>query len=304
MEQEINTGSRIIVREIGKTVGGTPLLSGISLEVAPGECFGILGENGSGKTTLLRIITGLIAPSVGDVLVAGNSPHSHPALALGKMGVLIGIPAFYPNIGAFANLRLFWDGPSGAGEAHIMNALSAVGLADEREKKVGAFSRGMLQRLGVAHACMHQRPYIILDEPTQGVDDYWIARLISLFQDMVRAGKSFIITSHDYDFVTKLCSRVLILSEGRTAYLGELKMIAEYPYYYHLRCAPVEKTAAVLARLDYIHKCIRNIDSFYLTLPSERAPELVNELVSEGCHVHECARKHYSVADLIRQREG
>lgn len=290
------------MRGVGKTIGTTPVLVDVSFKVGRGECFGVLGENGSGKTTLLRVMTGLVAPTDGIALVEGSSPHQDPVTSLARMGALIGIPAFYPNISAYENLCLFWDGPPRAVDIHVMNALSAVGLADERNKKVGAFSRGMLQRLGIAHACMHQRPYIILDEPTQGVDEFWTAKLRDLFHDMLHAGKSFIITSHDFDFVMSLCSRVLILAEGRAIYVGDLKAIAEYPYYFYLRCSQIDRAETLFGRVDYIHKLIRGDNEFFLTLPEERASELISALVAEGCHVHECAKKHYSIADLIRQR--
>ncbi len=302
MDVEEKAGSYLEVRGVGKTIGTTPVLGGVSFEVGRGECFCVLGENGSGKTTLLRIITGLVAPTEGMVLLEGISPHEDPVASLARMGALIGIPAFYPNISAYENLRLFWDGPLKAADTHIMNALSAVGLADEKKKKVGVFSRGMLQRLGIAHACMHQRPYIILDEPTQGVDEYWTAKMRDLFRDMINTGKAFIITSHDFEFVMNLCSHVLILAEGRPAYVGDLKAIAEYPYYFHLRCSPADKAETVFTQVDYIHKRIRSGDEFYLTLPDGRASELVKALVTAGCRVHECAKKHYSIADLIRQR--
>lgn len=292
---------RIEVRGIHKTIGKTEVLSGISLDVGKGECFGILGENGSGKTTLLRIMTGLVAPTSGHVAIGGSSPHTDPEAALGLVGALIGIPAFYPHMSAWQNLRIFSETPDDNG---MLASLEDVGLVDEKEKKVGAYSRGMLQRLGIALALMHPKPFILLDEPTQGVDEVWVERLTALFKVRIEAGSSFIIASHDFDFVTALCSSVLILDSGKTAYQGRLKDIAEFPYFFRLACSPRDTAEKVIGELPFIHKKVKAGDAYELILKKEMAPEMVDALVAAGCKIHECAMIHYSIADLVRQRNG
>ncbi|MBI5637143.1 MAG: ABC transporter ATP-binding protein [Nitrospinae bacterium] len=303
---EVNAAgfSGIRVESLGKQVGQANLLADVTFEASPGSCFGILGENGSGKTTLLRLITGLAFPTAGAVTVSGKNPHTDTVGALGMISGLIGIPAFHPHMNAHDNLGLFWDGDSAADTQRIMGALHTVGLADEAEKKVGDYSRGMLQRLGVALVIMQDRPLVVLDEPTQGVDVVWAEKLSALFREMAEKGKLLLITSHDFDFITGLCGHVLILDGGRTAYQGRLKDIAEFPYYFHLRAEPSEKTLEVVKRLDFVHRAARVGEALELTLKAENTNMLVAELVAAGCQIHECALRHYSVADLIAQRRA
>lgn len=296
--------SGIRVDGLGKQVGQANLLADVTFEASPGSCFGILGENGSGKTTLLRLIAGLAFPTAGSVMVSGKNPHTETVAALGMISGLIGIPAFHPHMNAHDNLGLFWDGDNRADTQRIMGALDMVGLAEEAGKKVGDFSRGMLQRLGVALIIMQDRPLVVLDEPTQGVDVLWADKLAAIFREMAGKGKLLLITSHDFDFITGLCGHVLILDGGRTAYQGRLKDIAEFPYYFHLRAAPEEKTLEVVNRLDFVHRVARVGDALELTLKAEETSALVAALVAAGCQVHECALRHYSVADLIAQRRA
>lgn len=303
---EVSAGdfSGIHVKDLGKQVGKINLLAEVTFEASPGSCFGILGENGSGKTTLLRLIAGLAFPTAGYVTVSGKNPHTDTVAALGKISGLIGIPAFHPHINARDNLGLFWDGDRAADAQRVMRVLDMVGLADEAGKKVGDYSRGMLQRLGVALVIMQDRPLVILDEPTQGVDVVWAEKLSVIFREMAEKGKLLLITSHDFDFITGLCGHILILDGGRTAYQGRLKDIAEFPYYFHVRAEPREKTLEIVKQLNFVHRAARVGEALELTLKAENTNALVAALVAAGCKVHECALRHYSVADLIAQRRA
>jgi ABC-type uncharacterized transport system ATPase subunit len=136
------------------------------------------------------------------------------------------------------------------------------------------------------------------------VDELWVERLATLFKSKIDAGHSFIIASHDFDFVTKLCSSVLILDTGKPVYQGALADIAEFPYFFRLACAPADTAERLIEGLGYIHKKVKNGDNYELILKKEMAAELVDALVGAGCKIQECAMVHYSIADLVRQRNG
>ncbi len=301
---EKTSDKRVSVQAVTKKIRNNVLLSGISFDVHKGECFGVLGENGSGKTMLLRTITGLVSPTSGGVSIMGKCPRTEPEEAIGAMGALIGVPAFYDHISAYDNLRLFADGSEVPGSEQIISALKGVGLDEERNKKVGAFSRGMLQRLGLALALMGDSPVRILDEPTQGLDDIWTKEIGDIIRARVEKGETFILTSHDFDFVMELCSRVLILDAGEVVYTGPLNELAEFPYYFYLRCSPENRGRDVMEKLEYVHKIIESNGAFELTLHQESAPELVKSLIDSGCKVHECALRHYSVSGLVAKRRS
>ena len=288
------------IRGIGKAIADIQILDNIFLEVKSKECLGIIGENGSGKTTLLRILTGLVSPTSGEVSVFGHNPKTNPEKALFDLRALIGIPAFYSAISAYDNLRLFANNPNGNVNEKIMAALKEVGLQDEKNKKVGVYSRGMLQRLGIAHTLFEDPALYVFDEPTQGVDEVWVNRLIEIIKAKLDKGKTFIITSHNFEFISELCGRVLILDHGKAIYQGKLKEVAEYPYYYILRGGPEEKILKTLESLDYVHKILKTPSAFELTMPKTNSSELIKTLVENGCQIEECAYRQYSTSDLVQ----
>ena len=291
------------VDSISKRVRDTDILTDVSLSIQKGKCFGVIGENGSGKTSILRVISGFVFPTSGSVTLLGHSPHKEPQLALKGVGGFIGIPAFYPHISAIDNIRLMADFPSPPGMDRILEGLDAVGLSDDADKKVGDYSRGMLQRLGIALALIEDNRFIILDEPTQGVDQEWISKLVALIKKRMREGVSFIITTHDFPVVMELCEHVLILKNGQSAYLGDLKNICEFPYYFHLKTANPDKAEEVLKQIPEVHKVIRAKGYLELVLLEEFSPMVVEKLVSAGCEVGEMAKRFFSVADLLMLRD-
>jgi len=299
-------GDNITVTNISKSVGSAKLLSGISFSIGKGECFGVLGENGSGKTTILRIMAGLLKPTSGSVEIMGNSPHTAPELALKNLCGFIGIPAFYPQITAYDNLRICTDTKDKLSRCEIISQLDLLGLADDADKKVKDFSRGMLQRLGIVSALLENRQFIVMDEPTQGVDDIWVEKILEIFKEKIKGGQTFIISSHNFDFIVEICNNTLILESGKTAYLGELKKMAEYPYYFHLDCDPIDKTVEILLKCEFVHKARKSGNCIEVVMPKEKSGELIKKLIALDCTVNELALRHYCVSDLVlksRQKE-
>jgi ABC-2 type transport system ATP-binding protein len=304
IEKTVQNRNKLVVTGVSKKIGETEILAPVSFSMEEGECFGILGENGSGKTTLLRIITGLVSPTSGNVTINGFSPHTNPRKALSNAGALIGIPGFYPHISAYNNLRLLYGGDTEPAEDLIKTTLEEVGLIDDMEKKAGAYSRGMLQRLGIGLAFMNDRPFSLLDEPTQGVDDIWVERLIKAIRKRLKSGRGFILVSHNFDFIMELCGPVLILDAGKTVYDGPLNEIAEFPYYFHTKFSPEDKGEKLLQRLDFVHRYERGKDWWELTLQEEDSARLVKSFVDEGIELYECGKRHYSISDFVAHHKN
>ncbi len=289
------------VSSLGKRVGSAELISKISFGVGNDGCFGIIGENGAGKTTLLRIITALVAPTSGEIKIRGVSPHKNRATALSNVTGFVGIPAFYSYMTAYSNLSITADFSHYPSREQIFDALEKVGLADEAYKKVGQFSRGMLQRLGIGLALLNDKPIIIMDEPTQGLDEAWVGNITKLFKEMKKNGKTFIITSHNFDFIVELCDKVLMLERGKKVYMGSLSDLLEFPYYFFLNCSPAEKVLDLISEMEFVHGSVKMDGGIKLNLEKDYANQLVKTLVENGCKIFEFSLKKYSVMDLISE---
>ena len=192
----------------------------LSFEVRRGEVFGFLGPNGAGKTTTIGMLLGLVRPSAGDAEVLGVSIRHNLHTALQRVGAIIENPAFYPYLTGSDNLRIFArisGRISGNGaEARIPELLEMVGLASRGESKVGAYSLGMRQRLGLACALLGDPELLILDEPTNGLDPAGMLEMRRLIRQLAEEeGKTVFLSSHLLHEVEQVCDRVLILDKGR-----------------------------------------------------------------------------------------
>jgi ABC-2 type transport system ATP-binding protein len=193
-------------------------VTGIDLRISEGEAFGLLGLNGSGKTTAFKLALGLLHPTAGSVRVLGLPPAD--AAALAHVGFLPELPYFYPFLTPRETLR-FYGRLSGltGGELieRIESSLELVGLRQHGDRRMGEFSKGMIQRVGLAQAVLHDPRLVILDEPVSGLDPLAIKEFRDLLGKLCAAGKTLILSSHSISEVEKLCVRVGVLKEGRLA---------------------------------------------------------------------------------------
>ncbi|MDD5655843.1 MAG: ABC transporter ATP-binding protein [Elusimicrobia bacterium] len=188
----------------------------LSLGVAEGESFGLLGLNGSGKTTAFKLALGLLHPTRGEVRVLGRPPAD--AAALAQIGFLPELPYFYPYLTPRESLR-FYGRLSGLGGAELSDrverSLELVGLRRDGDRRMRDFSKGMIQRAGLAQAVLHDPRLIILDEPVSGLDPLAVKDFRDLLGGLCAAGKTLVLSSHSISEVEKLCVRVGVLKAGR-----------------------------------------------------------------------------------------
>jgi ABC-2 type transport system ATP-binding protein len=211
----------IEVRGLVKRYGALVAVDEVDLTVEPGDVFGYLGPNGAGKTTSLRMMLGLIRPSAGTVRLFGRDPQES-VTALDGVAGFVEAPSFYPYLNGRTNLELLaaFDG-HGAG-AGIEEALGIVGLSDRAKDKVGGYSHGMRQRLGLAAALLRQPKLLLLDEPATGLDPGGMRDMRNLIRDLSGRGITVLLSSHLLAEVEELCNRVAIVQRGQVAYQGSL----------------------------------------------------------------------------------
>lgn len=209
----------IEAHSLAKTFGLQPVLRGVDLDIAPGECVALVGPNGAGKTTLLRILATLARPSLGQVRVAGLSLPAQAGQARRRLGVISHQPLLYGDLTAEENLHFYAKlygliNPT----PRIMAALERVGLAARRRDLVRTFSRGMQQRLALGRGLLHDPEVVLLDEPYTGLDPAGAVLLDEIIHDLRARGRTVLLITHDLAHGFTLADRALILARGQIAF--------------------------------------------------------------------------------------
>jgi ABC-2 type transport system ATP-binding protein len=238
----------IRARGLVKRYGRITAVDHVDLTVSPGDVYGFLGPNGAGKTTTLRMMLGLIRPDAGKVELFGRDPLLDGARALDGVAGFVEAPRFYPYLTGRTNLELVaaLDGDGAA--ARIDEALDTVELADRARDKVGGYSHGMRQRLGLAGALLRDPRLLILDEPATGLDPAGMRDMRVLIRRLADQGMTVLLSSHLMAEVEELCDRVVIISSGRVRYEGSLEdLIATTAGRYELRTTDDRRAAAIAA---------------------------------------------------------
>jgi ABC-2 type transport system ATP-binding protein len=194
----------------------------IDLNVGLGDVYGFLGPNGAGKTTTLRMALGLIVPSEGTVELFGRDPMRAGAGALEGVAGFVEAPRFYPYLTARKNLELLAALDGGGAGSRIAEVLQVVELSPRAEHRVGGFSHGMRQRLGIAAALLRRPRLLILDEPATGLDPAGMRDMRLLIRRLADDGITVLLSSHQLPEVQELCDRVAIVESGRVVYEGAL----------------------------------------------------------------------------------
>jgi ABC-2 type transport system ATP-binding protein len=225
---------QIIIEAEGltKKYGTQIAVNNLTLEIGEGEVFGFLGPNGAGKTTTLLMFLGLTEPTSGKVRVVGFDPTREPLRVKEKVGYLPENVGFYDDMDARQNLRFIARLnriPDKISSKKIEELLEQVGLFEEaKEKKVGTYSKGMRQRLGIAEVLIKEPKLIFLDEPTIGLDPDGTNRMLDLIHSLSRDRNiTIFLSSHLLDQVQRICDRVGIMIKGNLVAMGPIQELAK-----------------------------------------------------------------------------
>jgi bacitracin transport system ATP-binding protein len=238
---------------LSKCFKNSRVVNDVNISVQKGEIYGFIGKNGAGKTTTIRMLLNLVQPSNGTVELFGEKVSDKNIYQhLRKIGAIIETPGFYLNLTGYENLdihRIMMDIDD---KASIDRVLKVVGLTDEKNKQLSHYSLGMKQRLGLARALLHDPEFLILDEPTNGLDPQGIVEIRDMLIDIAGQGKTIFVSSHILSEVEKLVSRIGILHKG--ALLEEI------------------------SRQDFEKKCEKSL--LYRVSEPQKAADTVKELLS------------------------
>jgi ABC-2 type transport system ATP-binding protein len=273
------------VRGLSKFYGEIKAVDGVDLTVNPGDVYGYLGPNGAGKTTSLRMMLGLIGPTAGWVRLFGRDPQASVKALEGVAG-FVEAPRFYPYLTGRRNLELLaaFDGDEAA--SRIDSALDTVELADRAKDRVGGYSHGMKQRLGIAAALLREPRLMLLDEPATGLDPAGMRDMRALIRRLSASGMTVMLSSHQLPEVEELCNKVAIIRSGRVVYEGaiaDLKRTAAGGY--RLRTTDDEAALRVARQAPGIEDVRREDGAIRFSAGEAQAAELSVALVEAGAAI-------------------
>ena len=214
------------IQNLNKSYRRRKIIDNLNMTVYKGDIYGFLGANGEGKTTTIRMITSLIKADSGDIIINGKSVINCKNEAIRNIGAMVEAPKFYENMSGYENLELMARIMPGISDRDIQNVLDLVGLKDRGRDKFKEYSMGMKQRLGIANALLGDPEWIILDEPSNGLDPYGMKEINNLIVSLVkRFDKTFIISSHLLHEMEGICNRIGILHSGKLCIEGEVRAL-------------------------------------------------------------------------------
>ncbi|WP_241158493.1 ABC transporter ATP-binding protein [Cohnella candidum] len=315
----------IELKSLVKKYGEFTAVDYLSLSVYPGEIFGLLGPNGAGKTTTILMMLGLTEPTSGSVKVCGIDSTRNPIQVKRKVGYMPDDVGFYEDRSALDNL-LYTAGlnrvPPDEARERANLLLERVGLAEAARKRVGTFSRGMRQRLGLADVLIKNPEVIILDEPTLGIDPEGVRELLSLIRDLSRKeGLTVLLSSHHLHQVQQICDRVGLFVRGKLIASGDIDALSR-----QLDGAPSHRIEIdVSSSSGHLEEALRGIEgvssvtrkeidrlssdsggtdapiTLVVSSASDITPELADFVIRQGARIHGLRPHRYGLDDIYHR---
>ncbi len=220
----------IQVNNCDKSFGDIQALNQLDFSVKQGEIFGLLGPNGAGKSTTINLLSGLLQPDKGSILIDDIDMRKNTHLAKKRIGIVPQEIALYDELSAYENL-LFWgrlyDIPAKELKKRVNDTLNRIGLSDRKNDAVGHFSGGMKQRVNIGAALLHRPKILLMDEPTVGIDPQSRNHIFDLIEELNREGMSIIYGTHYMEEAERLCHTIGIMDQGKIIAQGNLASLKE-----------------------------------------------------------------------------
>lgn len=290
-----------------KNFKGFSAVKNLNMNIKQGEIYGFLGENGAGKTTTIRMIMGLVKPTAGEVELFSQKASNKNRNLLQRIGSMIEYPGFYPNLTARENLEIHRRMMGVQDKESILKSLKITGIQDAKDKKVKEFSLGMKQRLGIARAILHHPEFLILDEPTNGLDPSGIKETRELILDLCKTqGITFLISSHILSEIQQMATKIGIIHKGEL--LEEIEydeLQSRNRQYINLRVNDDKRASCILEQKLNIKDFIiweKNNIRIYENL--QQASRINSILVSNDIGVDELCVKVDSLEDYFLRLTG
>jgi len=283
-------------RNLTKIIGDRTIVDDVSFEVNAGEVFGFLGPNGAGKTTTIRMLVGLIRPTHGSVEICGLDLKHRFEDAMRCVGCIVETPDLYRFMSGRENLEHFAR-MLRAKNGEIDRVASLVGMAHRLDQKVGTYSLGMRQRLGIAQAMLGSPKLLILDEPANGLDPAGIREIRELLRDLASNGLAVFVSSHLLAEIELMCDRVAIIHKGRLLRTGAVRDLISTQRTTEFRVNDVARAVSIAK--DRGFDATADTDRIFVPIEESQAPPLVAALTENGIEVSRVAERTQRLEDLF-----
>ena len=285
-------------QHLTKIIGDSTIVDDVSFQIEQGEVFGFLGPNGAGKTTTIRMLVGLIKPTAGRVIICGHDLRRDFERAMRCIGCIVETPDLYRFMSGRENLAHFAR-MLGAGNEDIERVASLVNLAHRLDQRVGTYSLGMRQRLGIAQALLGHPKLLILDEPANGLDPAGIREIRELLRSLAREqSMSVFVSSHLLAEIELTCDRVAIIHKGRILREGPVRELISSQRAMAFRVNDVARAAEVLGNATIDH------DRVLVPIDESFVPPLVAALTEAGIDVYGVAPNKQTLEEMFLEATG
>ena len=286
------------LKNINKTFGKRKVIDNISLDVKEGEIYGFLGPNGSGKTTTIKMILRMIDLDSGEIKVNGYDTKKEFEKAMECIGAIVENPDMYKYMSGIDNLKLHAR-IRNIDQKRIQEVLELVELKDRAKDKVGKYSLGMKQRLGLALTLLHKPKVLILDEPTNGLDPAGIKKLRDILKEIShKDGVAVFVSSHILSEMQLMCDRVAVIDNGKLMKVEEITHSQEKVEKLEIRVKETEKAMNTLKEKFNIDSNLveNNIE---ITVQTEEVPKIIKELAISDVEISAVIPKEHTLEEIF-----
>ena len=293
-------GKKVLeLKNVSKSFGKRKIIDNLNLEVEEGEIYGFLGPNGSGKTTTIKMILRLINSDSGEIKVNGYDTKKQFEKAMECIGAIVENPDLYNYMSGIDNLRLHAR-IRNIDEKRIKEVLELVELKGREKDKVGKYSLGMKQRLGLALTLLHKPKVLILDEPTNGLDPAGIKKLRDILKEIShKEGVAVFVSSHILSEMQLMCDRVAVLDNGKIVKVEKISDTnEEKEEVVEIKVRNIEKAVKILKKEFNLDAKIEN-NKINITVRTEKLPEVIKKLAIADTEIQLVIPKEHTLEDIF-----
>lgn len=299
--KSMTTQPIVQLQNLSKIIRGKQLISQLNIDLYPGQITGFLGPNGAGKTTTIRMMTGLMHPSEGKVIIDGLSLQENYEEAISKVGVIVENPEMYKFMTGYKNLLHFARMHKNVTKDRIQEVVNQVGLEKRIHEKVSTYSLGMRQRLGLAQALLHRPKFLILDEPTNGLDPAGIREFrMYLRKIATEDGVSVFVSSHLLSEIELMCDRVAVIQNGKLIDIRDIH--SNNSSFYYIEATPNEQAVSLLQKLDI--NFVSENSGYVVEIQKEDIPSFITNFVNQGIQLFAVQPHQKTLEDQFLEMTG
>ncbi|MBD7944998.1 ABC transporter ATP-binding protein [Psychrobacillus sp. Sa2BUA9] len=289
------------LQNLTKVIGKKKIIDDLTLDLYPGQITGFLGPNGAGKTTTIRMMTGLMEPTSGEVFIEGKPISENFEESMSKVGVIVENPEMYKYMSGYKNLVHFARMNKNITKERIDEVIAQVGLQKRINEKVSTYSLGMRQRLGLAQAILHKPKFLILDEPTNGLDPAGIREFrMYLRKIAVEQGVSIFVSSHLLAEIELMCDRIAVIQNGKLLSIKEVN--EQQKSHYYIEASNQEK---VVDFFNYKEITFESLGTGYvIPLNKEEVPAFVVEMITNDLQIYSVTPHRKTLEDQFLEITG